>query len=205
MTHGIIISTFTQLCVKVLNDHSSVIIPLSIFVMAEDEEVWLPSVSERKYEVSSLGKVRNRVTKKVLIGRITTLGYVYVKLFGNNYHVHRLVAYAFHPHILTISEVQHVNNNKLDNRICNLQFSTREQVYRNKVKTSLKTFSKAKGVSWDKIKERWKVRISFRLSGVLKHMNLGLYESELEAAKVYDRKAQTLFGQFAKTNKKLFP
>ncbi len=58
------------------------------------------------------------------------------------------------------------------------------------------TSSKYKGVSWRRDNERWRAYIwQFN-----KQINLGLFRSEDNAARAYNRNAKLLFGEYAKLN-----
>lgn len=107
------------------------------------EEVWRPVVGyEGQYEVSNLGRVRSldRIVKsrvrsgQKIKGRMLTKrchkGYFRVALSENNstsnFFVHRLVAAAFIPNPENLPCVNHKNENKLDNRVENLEWCTYE-------------------------------------------------------------------------------
>lgn len=101
------------------------------------QEVWRPVVNyEGLYEVSNLGKVRRIGRGRgVVPGRIlkhadTGHGYKFVQLWQNNINtaalVHRLVMYAF-VGANALLEVNHINNDRADNRLENLEYVTRQQ------------------------------------------------------------------------------
>lgn len=92
-------------------------------------------------------------------------------------------------------EIDHKNNNGLDNRKENLRHATRVQNSINSRKRK-NTTSKYKGVFYNKGKKGWDARIS--LNGVQKF--LGRFQNEKEAARKYDEYATVDFGEFAKTN-----
>ena len=92
-------------------------------------------------------------------------------------------------------QVDHKNRNGLDNRRCNLRFCDFSQNQQNK-KPQRGGTSKLKGVMWCKAKNKWRSMI--QLNGEKYH--LGRFNTEIEAAKVYDAKAKELFGEFAGTN-----
>lgn len=93
---------------------------------------------ENLYEVSSEGEVRSldRFTKtnkgyrtykgKLLKKNIGTNGYYYVILSKNGVcktkYIHRLVCETFIENTYGLSDVDHINENKLDNRLINLRF-----------------------------------------------------------------------------------
>lgn len=92
--------------------------------------------------------------------------------------------------------VDHINKNKLDNRIANLRFSTSQKNSHNKTKTKNSTsnyfgVNKRKGVKTGYTASISKDGIAYRL---------GTYTDEIEAAKVYDKKARELYGSFANLN-----
>lgn len=90
---------------------------------------------EGSYMVSNLGRVKSLPTQKfkkpirILRSYITGNGYLTVKLQseGNilNIRVHRLVAQAFIPNPNNYSEINHIDENKLNNLYSNLQWCDR--------------------------------------------------------------------------------
>ena len=90
------------------------------------------------------------------------------------------------------SHVDHANGNTLDNRRVNLRSATVNQNQYNRGSLP-NTYSKYKGVTWDKSRGRWLARIRF--DG--KRLNLGQFKDELEAAKAYKSAAIKFHGEFA--------
>ena len=72
-----------------------------------------------------MGDIRNKKTGRILNGRLS-YGYYRVALHKNrkqlNKSIHRLVAEAFIPNPNNLGTVDHINENKLDNRVENLQW-----------------------------------------------------------------------------------
>ena len=92
-------------------------------------------------------------------------------------------------------QTDHINRNGLDNRRENLRICTQMQNNQN-CKPHKNSSSIFKGVHWSKWTRKWMASIMQDY----KNMYLGYYDSEIEAAKTYDRKAKELFGKFARTN-----
>lgn len=87
-------------------------------------------------------------------GSIQGNGYIRVRIFGNPYKAHRLIflmKYGYLP-----KEVDHINNNRSDNRIENLRAATKSQNRQNSL-ISKSNKSGVKGVCWDKTNNKWKV------------------------------------------------
>jgi hypothetical protein len=92
--------------------------------------------------------------------------------------------------------VDHDNHNGLDNRRCNLRLASHTENKRNSRKPNSKTSSKFKGVDFVKATGKWRARISTGHKRLL----LGSFDSETEAARVYDEAAKKHFGEFACLN-----
>ena len=88
--------------------------------------------------------------------------------------------------------VDHINGDGLDNRRKNLRSCSAQQNVANRRK-SLGKSSRFKGVC--KYRTGWRAVIRHG-----KPIWLGVYSTEVEAAKVYDAAATELFGEFALTN-----
>lgn len=91
------------------------------------EEMWKDIKGyEGLYQISSLGNVKGK-RGKLLKPQKREHGYLGVDLYDKNhkqrrYSIHRLVAIAFIPNPNNYLEVNHINENKTDNTIENLEW-----------------------------------------------------------------------------------
>lgn len=161
------------------------------------EEIWkdVPNY-EGLYQVSNLGRVKSlRYGKQIILKQSTTKGYYMVKLQVNkhkkSYRVHQLVAMVFLNHTPCGHElvVDHINGDKTDNCLDNLQIITqRYNAVRSMPNYIKNKTSKYIGVYFSKSKNRW---ISEIKSGTKKYY-LGTFKCELAAAVAYQNKLKTL-------------
>lgn len=91
-------------------------------------EQWKTIASHPKYEVSSLGKVRNASTQRILKAFPNREGYLRLQLGDRKNHaVHILVAEAFVPNPEGKPEVNHKRGKKSDNRASQLEWATKAE------------------------------------------------------------------------------
>ena len=96
--------------------------------------------------------------------------------------------------------IDHIEHNGLDNRKNNLRVCTRSQNCQNK-KLRADSASGYKGVHEDKSKNLKPFRAyTGDPNKVSRTISLGYYATAEEAARVYDRKALELYGEYAYTN-----
>lgn len=92
------------------------------------QEVWKPVNEFPTYMVSNLGRVMNK-NGIILHQYDNGNGYLIVGLSANNHHynrrVSRLVALAFIPNEQGYKEINHINEDKYDNRASNLEWCSR--------------------------------------------------------------------------------
>ena len=97
----------------------------------------------------------------------------------------------------TCPHIDHINQNKLDNRKCNLRGANKQQNGANRGKSRRRRFSSVfKGVSRTKGDSKWEAYICVDF----KKINLGRFDSESEAALAYNEAAKKHFGEFAYLN-----
>ena len=89
-------------------------------------EIWSKIKDYPNYEVSSLGRVMNIKTGRILKPKLSHKGYLRIGLYNNEgfrqLRVHRLVAEAFILNPENLETVDHIDGNKLNNNVDNLQW-----------------------------------------------------------------------------------
>ena len=90
-------------------------------------EIWTQTYCSKVYEVSNLGRVRNKINKILLNGSVNKNGYVIYSLEDKSYFAHRLVLQSFQP-IDNFEEMtgDHINGIKTDNSLKNLRWLSTE-------------------------------------------------------------------------------
>lgn len=129
-----------------------------------------------------------------LVGWIERNGYRSFELKRKPYKCHR-VAWLLHYGTWPSGQIDHINGDKLDNRIENLRDVTQNQNLYNKPSYRNST-SPFKGVSYRKDYKKWRAVI--QKDG--KTSRIGHYDCEKEAALAYNYTAERLFGCYARFN-----
>lgn len=145
-------------------------------------EIWKDVVGyEEKYQVSNKGRVRNKINKKILKKRIGTSGYYKVNLYRNKkvktMEIHRLVAVAFIKSSKNKNEVNHIDGNKLNNNIINLEWVTHkeniEHAWKNKLFESVREASRRCGKDNPNAKKVYQIK---------NNIIIGVFDTIKEAA-----------------------
>lgn len=79
-------------------------------------------------------EIRNNKTNRILNGHVRKDGYREITLNCKQYLYHRIIAQIFISNPDNLSEVDHINRDKLDNRICNLRWASSRDNCMNKTK-----------------------------------------------------------------------
>jgi len=98
-------------------------------------EIWREIPSRPKYQVSNLGRIRRIKTKiglpycKPLTVQMPNKyqAYVTINLQRKRFYIHRLVALAFIPNPNNLPQVNHIDGNKANNAVYNLEWVTRSE------------------------------------------------------------------------------
>lgn len=119
------------------------------------EEIWKDIEGyEGLYQVSNMGRIKSlerykenhgklqKVEEKIKTINIKNSGYQFVQLYKNNKYknlmVHRLVAQAFIPNVDNKPQINHIDGNKLNNNVTNLEWCTNSENNKHAWNTGLK-------------------------------------------------------------------
>lgn len=132
------------------------------------EEQWKRIEDFPNYYISNLGKVRSHKTSntKIIDGWVSNAGYnrVTLRRHDKRYRraVHRLVAEAFIPNPKNKSQVNHIDGDKLNNHVNNLEWVTSYENVKHSIKNNLNNPQKGEGHPFSKLKEEDVMRINER-------------------------------------------
>lgn len=124
--------------------------------------------AERLREVISYDPATGIFTRRVSVGRrrskvgdvagsVTWNGYAIICVDSLQYRAHRLAwlyVYGKWPN----ADIDHINRNRIDNRIANLREATRGQNMQN-AGLQKNNMSGIRGVYWDNVKQKWTANI----------------------------------------------
>lgn len=138
-----------------------------------------------KYTINIFGEIKNIKTGRILKNTKNSDGYYKTALSQNGvmkyFKIHRLIAQHFLPNPGNKPIVDHKDNDKKNNSIDNLRWSSNQENCRNTVKQK-NTSSIYKGVSWYAKSKKWRAQICNKTK-----IRLGYYLTEEEAGKAYDK------------------
>ena len=125
------------------------------------------------------------------VGTVNTLGYSVVSIKNKTYLIHRLIYWMLHGYCPKY--VDHIDGNKLNNKIENLRSATNQQnIFNQKIKKGSR--SGYKNVIWDKRIKKWCVRFTINY----KTKYIGLYTNLEKAIEVAKETRAKLHGDFAR-------
>lgn len=157
------------------------------------EEIWKPVVGyEGLYEVSNIGRVKSiRFGEKIMKLSNISSGYLQVGLRKKcekqkYFLVHRLVLIAFNGFCQDKVECDHINRNKMDNRLNNLRWVTHSENQLNK-KSYGKSKYKGVNVTYSMKRGNRYDYISAQIIINKKLVYLGVYKTEEEAHEAYKK------------------
>lgn len=122
-------------------------------------------------------------------------GYLVARVMDTGLKAHRIAwthYYGRRPGPI----LDHINRNRVDNRILNLREVTQSQNRRNSSLPVTNT-SGFRGVCWCKTRERWLAHLNHK---DFKTASLGRFKTKEAAARAYDAAAVQHYGEFAVTN-----
>lgn len=162
-------------------------------------EIWKTIEGFKDYQISNFGRVKslprisknrygNYLTKeKILTSNIGFGGYKFQKIDCKNFSIHRLVCKYFIDKIEGKNIVNHKDLNILNNNASNLEWVTSRENTHHYEKNQNRT-SKYIGVCFDKSRNKWSAKI--KING--KTINLGRFNSDIEASAVYQTKLKEI-------------
>ncbi len=97
-----------------------------------NSEIFRPIVGyESLYSVSNIGRVKSHISNRILKPLLRKTGYLEICLYKNKrkkyYLLHRVVAETFLEPIEGANEINHIDGDKTNNCIENIEWSTRKQ------------------------------------------------------------------------------
>jgi hypothetical protein len=138
-------------------------------------EIWKKIKQNEDYEISNYGRVKYLGCIKSVTLRKDNYCYVYLKNSQKNHLIHRLVAQEFLTNFDCKKMVNHIDFNKTNNHVDNLEMVTNRENQCHLIKSNNKYI----GVSYQKKYNKWISQIMFNK----KLIHIGTFATEQEAYK----------------------
>lgn len=138
-------------------------------------------VNYKKYKQGDVAGYLNSVAGTKTYGKVWD-----VCFNGRPHRVHRIVWVLERGEIPNGLEIDHINGNPSDNRLCNLSLKTRGHNTRARVKMNPRNTSGYTGVMWSAQANKWKARC-FRN---YKEYHCGYFSNKEDAARAVDEFAK---------------
>lgn len=124
-------------------------------------------------------------------GVVNNAGYRLISIDGKKYLAHRL-AWLYVHGVWPKGDIDHINRDKLDNRLINLREATRTQ---NNVNSKVRSDNTSgyRGVTWHRDSQKWRVTVHLNK----KQYQVGMFESLEEAVEAQKAAQSKLHKEFA--------
>lgn len=133
------------------------------------------------YTITSQGKVLNTKTNQVLKTSVLNTGYVRVSLYGKTKTLHRLLAIAFIPNPNKYRCVNHIDGDKQNNSLSNLEWCTHSYNMQHSFDIGIRESNpktQVRGINHG--------RSQFSVTDIVKIRNLKATKTNKEIAQIYN-------------------
>jgi hypothetical protein len=131
---------------------------------------------------------RSNMIKGSIAGSVNSAGYKTITINSKTFRVQRIIWIMMFGYIPNDFFIDHVNGNKIDNRLENLRLATNSQNQQNRPAPKNNS-SGYRGVTWHKQMNKWMARISHHGKRKL----IGFFDSAEDAYKAYKNEAKEIF------------
>lgn len=135
----------------------------------------------------------NRTPKGSKAGTVCNHGYVNILIDGIRYKSHRIIFCMFNGYMPMF--VDHIDNNRSNNKIENLREVTKSQNNQN-ARTRSDNTSGVKGVCWNSVINKWTARLNLSGKQILVGNFINLYDARIAIEEARNK----LHGEFARHN-----
>jgi hypothetical protein len=131
---------------------------------------------------------RSNMIKGSVVGCMHQSGYKILTLQSKSYRLHRIIWIMLFGNIPNGFYIDHINGNKIDNRLENLRLATNNQNQQNRPAPKNNS-SGYRGVTWHKQMKQWMARICHNN----KRTTIGFFDTAEDAYEAYKKEAKKLF------------